>query len=744
MLKYFFASVGVLALSTAAAAQQAPASADVASDEAQGAIRDIIVTASRRAESAQKAALSIQAISNETLARANIVKPEDLAAVAPGVQIGTAGAYAQPYVRGVGNFGTNAASESPVPFNLDGVYISRPWAVRGMFYDLERVEVLKGPQGTLYGRNASGGAINVITAKPQLGQVSGFGEVMAGNYAAFQASGAINLPLGDRLAIRAAGQVATHDGYLSDGYDDERTASARVHLLWEPSNDVSLLLSGHYQHIGGHGPGATILPQFPGDKWVGNTDQRVIDIIRAEPGLGPILAIPKQDGFMDVDIYAVSAELNWKLGFANLTVLPAYREGSHRSLHYTAGQSVANFEKNKQTSVEVRLANQSEALKWVLGAYYFHERTTNLDNGPAQVVDLGFLQQTIQKLDTETVSYAAFGQGTFSLTDAFRLTGGLRYTYEKKSPDVLLDIAVFGMPGPIAFGPPLTFKKVTWKVGAEYDVGPQSMAYANAGLGFKSGGYFFGGAPNSFRPEKLLAFDVGLKNRFFNNTLQVNVEAFYWSYDDKQESYTEVTATGPSFVTRNAGKATLYGADLDILYRPTERDEFSLKVQYNKTKYDDFKFDWFTTVLGPPVTGCSVLPTGVAGVSTIDCSGQQLIRAPLWTGNASYRHEFNLGKAGNLAATFNAEFSSGTNLSVDYLKSGRQEAFVIGNFDLTYTTESRRISISAFVRNIWNEAVYNQAYRYSPVSPTMGNPDGLLFGTLRPPRTFGVRGRVNF
>jgi iron complex outermembrane receptor protein len=198
MLKVLLSSVGLMALaSTAAAAQDAPAPAPAPAPAEQAGINDIIVTASRRAENVQRAALSIQALSNETLERANISKPEDLAAIAPGVAIGSAGAYSQAYIRGVGNFATNAFAEGTVAFNLDGVYISRSWAIRGAFYDLERVEVLKGPQGTLYGRNASGGAINIITAKPKLGEMGGFVEGQVGNYDLWQGTAALNLPLGE-------------------------------------------------------------------------------------------------------------------------------------------------------------------------------------------------------------------------------------------------------------------------------------------------------------------------------------------------------------------------------------------------------------------------------------------------------------------------------------------------------------------------------------------------------------------
>lgn len=771
MLKILLSSVGVMALvTTTAAAQDAPPALE--QEQEQAGIGDIVVTASRREENVQRAALSIQALTSDTLIRANVSRPEDLASISPGVQIGSAGPYAQAYVRGVGNYATNSFAESPVAFNLDGVYISRGWATRGMFYDLDRVEVLKGPQGTLYGRNASGGAINVITAKPKLDSVSGFIEGQVGNYNLWQGTAAINLPLGETVAIRASGQIIDRDGYLSDGYDDDKTRAARLQLLWEPSADFSLLLNGNYQHVGGRGVGAVLTRPTSGRKFFGSTDNPLVEqILRAEPGLGPLNVVPQKDGFVDIDIYAVGAEINWHMGFATLTVLPAYREAKLQALQYTPGFSVRNNEHNRQTSVEARLSNDGDKFKWVLGGYFFNERTTNLDGRPTLEVLQGVNAQISSHLDTQTRSYAAFGQGTYSVTDQLRLTGGLRYTYERKSDDELLlnfsppnRVPPPFCPGGTTFDPAppaiplfcrtdvpingtLTYNSWTWKAGIEYDVGPQSMAYASASTGFKSGNFFTAPPPNTFRPETLTSFEAGIKNRFFDNRLQVNLELFYWNYKDHQESFVGPTSIPGvyTFVTVNAGKAKSYGADLDILFQPTDDDQLSVKVQYNKSNYDTFEFQHLTAVFGPPVTGCAVGPVA-GGEQTIDCSGKSLIRAPLWSGTVGYSHTYHFVGAGSLTASMDVQFASDAFLSIDFLEAGRQKSYAIGNFDLTYRSENKNWTVSAFVQNIWNEQVLNQAFRSNFVSPNnpIADPDGLFLGTARPPRTFGGRIRYSF
>lgn len=787
MLKYVLTTVGFMALATSASAQDVTAAGggEESAADAQTGIGDIVVTASRRSESVQRAALSIQAISSDAIARANIAKPEDLAAIAPGVQIGSAGAYAQAYIRGVGNFATNAFAESSVAFNLDGVYISRSWAIRGSFFDLDRVEVLKGPQGTLYGRNASGGAVNIITAKPKLDELGGFAEFQAGNFNLLQGTAALNVPLGDTLALRASGMVISRDGYLSDDYSDDETQAGRLQLLWKPNSDVSLLVSGQYQHIGGNGEGSTLQPQLPGDKWRGQTDPAVVELITGSLPLGPLLTFPKTDGYLDIDVYSLTAELNWYLGFATLTVLPAYREANQRSLHYNAGFPTQAAENNKQKSVEVRLGNDGDKLKWVLGAFYFDEITKNLPGQSDLLVNQGFSTQDTHNLNLNTRSYAAFGQATFSVTDSFRLTGGLRYTYERKRNDELL--FSYGLPDPntsacapaapgyantfvptapfppqfcrldtvvngqtvpgVSINNRQTYNSVTWKAGVEYDLAPQSMAYASVSTGFKSGGVYTAPPPNTFRPEKLTSYEVGVKNRFLDNRLQVNLEAFLWKYKDHQESFIGPTSIPGlfTFVTQNAGKATLYGADLDVVFKPTQADEFSFKIEYNKTKYDEFSFDWLQAVFGPPVTGCGVGPSqNGTDFVTIDCSGKSLIRAPLWSGTVGYNHTFDLGEHGTLNASADLQFASGTDLSIEFVDADRQEAYAIGNFDLTYTSGNGKWVVAAFVHNIWDEAVYNQTFHYPFAAPTAANPDGLFFGTVRPPRTFGAKVRVNF
>lgn len=273
------------------------------------------------------------------------------------------------------------------------------------------------------------------------------------------------------------------------------------------------------------------------------------------------------------------------------------------------------------------------------------------------------------------------------------------------------------------------------------DVSSDSLLFLTVSRGFKAGGFFAAAAPEQYKPESLTAFTLGAKNRFFDNKLQVNGDLFYWKYKDHQESHLGLTRSGVrTFVTENAGEATIYGASVDITYRPTRSDQITLAAEYLKSKYDSFVFSF----PGVPSTGCVRGPL-VNGSSQIDCSGRQLVRAPEWSIQAGYQHTFDFSNGGTLVADLHAQYSSAYDTSIDFLPSGRQSAYVVGDFDLTYYAPDEKWSLSAYVHNITEEAVYTQSLLYPFVSSANPQkPDGLLLASIRAPRTFGARLRVNF
>ncbi|CDO38646.1 TonB-dependent receptor [Novosphingobium sp. KN65.2] len=752
--------------------------------EPEAGIADIIVTANRREENVQRAALAVQAIDAQQLLRAGVSRPEDISKVATGVQIATGGSgMPQVYIRGVGNYATNSNAEGAIAINVDGVYVSRGWAVRGAFFDLDRVEALKGPQGTLYGRNASGGALNIITKRPVLGENGGYFTVNAGNYDLLSGEAAANVAVSQDLAIRISGKDVHRNGYLRDGYDDEKSQAARAQLLYKPDSDFSLLLSGFYQHGNGRGAGNTItngrtLPGGPAyDIW-GGPSQPLLAYYQAQnnpagspiasPVPGFLFQAPLKNGFDRTEVYGVNAEINWNFGPATLTILPAYRYGEHSDYFPIAEYQIRENENDKQSSLEVRLSNQSDKLKWVLGGYYFNEVQANLPGRSLRLSQANFTGDQVFDFRGRTRSYAAFGQATYSISAVFRLTGGLRYTYERKVVDA--DQASYAGPdqqtgqctgshqfdptSPVAFAPCVALisndgrvssNSVTWKAGLEYDVGPRSLLYANVSTGFKSGGIYSAPAPNTFRPEKLTAYELGSKNRFFDNQLQLNLEAFYYNYRDHQEAYLGPTSVPDifTFVTANAGRAESYGALIDIQFQPTQDDHFAISAQFNKSKYKSFFYT--SPIFFPPNTSCAVTPTvNAAGDFGIECAGKPIVRAPEWTGNASYDHIFHLSDGATITAGASVQFSSSYYTAVEFLPSERQKAYATVDGELTYTGKQGDWSISLWGRNLTKEAVVNGVFHSPFVLNNATGPDGMVVGNLKPPRTYGVRARFDF
>jgi iron complex outermembrane receptor protein len=763
-------------VNSAACAQQAPAqtsettvppgtnaAATTAPAPDQPGIADIVVTAQRREENLQHAAIAVSAVAGDTLTRQSISQAADLTRLLPAVQIAPASSFTQIYVRGVGTFGANAFAEQGVAFNLDGVYLSRPAAPAGVFYDLERVELLKGPQGTLYGRNSTGGALNVITHKPVLNDNSGFATLEYGNYNTLKTTGAINLGVGDHLAVRVAGQHAAHDGYYNDGYDDEDTDAVRVQVRGDTLNGLDATLSFDYARVGGKGPGGTILPLLfdPGGTRLGPSDPRVLADYLARGPTAPVPQIvARADGYQDNRFVGVYATINADLGFAKLTVIPAFRQTDLDFVNYSTGYLIDVDDHAKQVSGEARLAGKTGPLNWVLGAYVFGEDTHG--NQLYSQASSGTFVRT--RLSTD--SFAFFGQGTYSLTDRFRLTGGVRYTQDHKIQNSFaqsLPFVGFVTPAFPNFTPIIatissnpqsnvTFRKATWKAGVEYDLAPRSLLYASVSTGFKSGILFSAVGNNTSRPETLTAYTLGSKNRFLDNRLQINVEGFYWDYKDQQISGlgpVQVGSSaagplyGPVFLTQNAGAATLYGAEIETVFQPTRADQFSFDIQYLHSRYDDLRYQYYSTAGSAPVVGCPTQLTSLAGTTAaariyaVDCSGRPLVNAPRWAANAGYEHRFELGGSGRVTFAVDTRLETSRYLSLDYLPLGRQSRYSTTNLRLTYAPPRDRFELTGFVNNVENTLIYSNSLQ-SPVKA------GTLYNLIRPPRTYGIRGTVRF
>lgn len=742
--------MSVLALSAALATPafaQVNAPADNGADD-QG-LEDIVVTAQRRSENVQRTALSITAVTGEDMASRGVSQTEDLSRLTAGLQVQPSGGpYTTFAVRGVSQLGGNAFADPTVAVNLNGVYLATPTVIHGLYLDLDRVEILKGPQGTLYGRNATAGAINVIPIKPKFD----FGGSLAaevGNYARFNITGVLNLPISDKVAVRIAGQRVRRDGFMSDGTGDDKGESVRASFLAEPTDNFSFLISFDWAHQGGKGPGATLrkpcaalgrtgVSCFVADPYTG-----VGDLASFYTSVG--LAAQTRNPFTDGNYYGVGLNMDWTTSIGTVSLVGGYRKADVRYVTTATSWQLREEQHPWQRSLELRLASpSSERFQYVVGAYYLDtdmKARANGENAPRR-------NYSDQRTNLWGWTGALFSQLTYGLTDAFRVTGGLRYTYEKKNSDsarytlantvgpdpVIPDLPV-GAPANIVLGS-RDWNKITWKAGVELDAGPRNFLYASVGTGFKAGGFFYGPVGSqTYEPEHVTSYTVGSKNRFLDNKLQLNVEAFYSDYKDQQLSFVKLIGVSSTLVTENAGKSHAYGFELEGEFLATPTTRLGTQIQYLKAKYDSFSYQ---TLAAPPATSACKVTAGVPQ-ATVNCDGRPPLRAPEWTINGSIEQSFPLANGGKFAAEVHGRYETEFQNDVSYVPETQGKPTARIDLSLSYQAPDNRWSIQGYVNNVTDVVTI--------ASATMSNayPNNQAVGiVLYAPRTFGVRGQVKF
>ena len=526
-------------------APERPATSAEADSQAQG-LGDIVVTAQRREESSQRAAVAIDVIGGADLVNAGITQSDRLTEQAPALTIQPSSTGNLVFIRGVGNFTLTPNSDPATAFNYDGVYVGRPTGTNGVFFDLERVEVLKGPQGTLYGRNATGGAINIIPVQPRLGEFSGYGTVSYGNYDTLNAEGAINVPLGQDGAARLSGSRARHDGYLRDGTTDQDDWSLRFQMRGRLTPDLTVRVATDYAHVGGVGTSVSYLGNYLFNPLLGGYILRPATTDIAEGIFTPAAQAFRQTvpagpagrllnrldiyPFQHSDFYGANAQIDWNLGFGTLTVIPAWRYSNEDYLSSAGAFAYRQQQKNEQFSLEARFAgNRIGIFDYVIGGFLYHENIrlrTALSLGAAA----NFLTN-----EFSTHSLAPFGRLTAHISDRLRLVGGIRYTDDRKrfqgvtiGNTIVCLVRVNGvptcpntplfpffdnianspipLPGPngvrpiLVNGVPtgaiisradridngrLNNNRVTYRGAVEFDLAPQSLLYASVESGYR-------------------------------------------------------------------------------------------------------------------------------------------------------------------------------------------------------------------------------------------------------------------
>ncbi|WP_237437822.1 TonB-dependent receptor [Altericroceibacterium endophyticum] len=586
----------------AAAADDATADMAMADDAAPGnQITDIVVTAERREVGLQDAPIAVSAISNESLKESNVTDITGLNGLVPGLVVAKSGGAERIIsIRGIGSETPENTNTQPgVSYHVDGVYIFNSIAANAAFVDVAQVEVLRGPQGTMFGQGSTGGTINVATRQPELNEISGNARVGLGNYSLVQAEAGANLPISDTLAVRVAGQHQSHDGYAKTTdvvnfgeweLDDANETAWKAAAKWAPTDNFSITLNTIQYSSDTHG-------QAQKNVFDPNPDPR--ELTQDFPG----------QSVVDTELYYGTMALD--MGFATLKSITSYQklhseqswdaDGLTADLFYDLSYSPDSFTGVRYDHVgtwqsdteswtqEVNLtSNGNGPLSWIAGAVYLESKNSQYiveyrgddDNllRPPLPLTTAFDDPVLSSVTYAELSsikrkaWAAYFQGTYEMTDALSLTAGIRYNHDKYDGESATNSDTADYTSGVYLQPEsvdgYSTSEWTGKLALEYKFTPANMVYASFTRGFKPGGINSASAGGNsysilptYKPETVNSFEIGSKNRFAGNTLQLNASAFYYDYSNMQFLEEDPIPYGEG--TSNAPKAEIYGLELE-------------------------------------------------------------------------------------------------------------------------------------------------------------------------------------
>ena len=882
------------AASLIAALAATPVLAQAAPADDEAGIADIIVTAQRREENLQSVPISVSAFNNEQLKAQGTTDISRLEGLVPGFTFGRSGTDARPAIRGVRTEAIDVNADTTIGFFVDGVYQSRSSQATGGFVDVERVEIQRGPQGTLYGRNTFGGNISITTAQPSLKGYFGGADIIIGDNGKFRGDAYVNAPLSETLALRVAGSYEKSNGYVknvnplgSNLFDDDNRY-VRATLLFEPSDAFSATLKYDYSKRGGAGGSAfgyklvgtyfnvPNRAQLFNATLVNNLNTRAGNrdgVLDALPGstvatsdLGvpifaagnPYLIDTDQPTVLDLESNAWAANIAYDFGSVTLKSITGYNIfGAIRTQDsdFSGNQIAIDFQNTraKTFSQEIQLLSSGTGpLTYALGGYYFKDKLTgifineqlpriirnvtpNLNLAPASG---GFYDERRAR----TESLAGYAQASYAVSDQLKLTLGIRHTRDKKdfafananavlptagTPPLPQGSAITVRTGPIpdsAFGvegaatnctfanssntpgnttpPPRpgfqclaanttqltgatfdtkTFSETTFRAGLDYQLAEANLLYASVSTGFSSGGFNSGQNPAAlqptFAPQKVVAFEVGSKNRFADNTIQLNVAAFYNRYTNLQEQRQVPVASTTLSVIENSAKARSYGAEVEAIWKPTQALTLGTSLSYLNAKYSQYRDV-------PPPFGAFIAPTGLLLVSSLpagsalppsasaplpadlllppgfncrvvsttataptnpaanrvspnigcDLSGNKIPHSPEYSGAVYASYEIDLDGAGKLTPYAIASFSGSFFGQPFNSIIERQGAFTKIDLRLTWTINDH-VEIQGFVNNVTDKVT---ATRF-----VFGG-GGTVQTSFAPPRLWGARASFKF
>jgi iron complex outermembrane recepter protein len=712
-----------LCYSAYARAQTSPSAPQAPQSQADTSIEEIVVTAQRRRENLQDVPITVQAFSAQALESSGVTNAADLARVVPGMTMPTSAGYTLPHLRGVGITAIGPGIENSVALYVDGVYRGSSSSDAIALNNIAGVEVEKGPQGTLFGRNATGGLIQVSTQDPKVGPLSGSADLGYANYQT--TSGDLYLTGGSELiggdvAVKASRQNQGWGVNVATGQDVNATdldLSLRSKWLIRPTDSTKLTVIFDYADVQFSTSALQNYGNTPNFYYPGGIQSLSAYDVNLD-------SQPKrhlQDG-------GVSVQLDQDLGFASFIDIVSYRRDTYRwNVDFDLGPNPYSTntpdQVDRQFTDELQLLSLNQSrLTWVFGLFYYYA-----DNGyDPQIVNFGGPAVNPLKPVTlvhnttfqETNSMAGYGQGTLDLGLRTKLTLGARYTNEKRGLDGL-QIAYLKGVVPITLAnvdTSVTTHTPTWRVALDHDFTDTIHAYTSYNRGFKSGGYNVT-APSlaPYSPEKLDAYEVGLKTQFFDRRVTLNTAGFYYDYSNIQVS----RFINGSPQVYNGGAAELYGLDTDLTTRITERFSVTGGFELLHTKFTNFaKADFFNSCATPYPTVCSLSATG-----------KQLPQAPnaSVTVNVDYRVPLPVGE---LNFDVNSSSSSGYFFAPN--NEDRQRPYTVVNGSAHWAHEQYLLSVWA--KNITN-AIVPISVNQAPTATAVG---------YAAPRTFGVTAGIRF
>jgi len=715
-------------------------------------IDEITVTATKRAAGIQDVSIAVTALTGEQMRLGGIEDISRLEHLVPGMRMGQSGNEARLAFRGTRTNNVGTEAEQVVGIFEDGVYVPTTTQALGAYIDVKRIEVLRGPQGTLYGRNTFGGTINIITNEPEFDGVTGKVEALYGDYNRTRLEGVVNIPFSDTFAVRVAAMNDQHDGYIENYYEpgtsDDLSDRDMTFVRLSAPDDVDITLRHTYSDLDSNGNaiwGYQIIGSFIADEYFEglNTDAPPNASNDFDRGPWEVRRDLKSASLHETS--ATTLSVNWGLGGVALNVIGNFTnyDGTQISdFDYSDGGDPLNsgfagwINDQDTVSFEATLSSNGDGLfDWMVGYYYFDMEATWTW---LEVVDGA---QGVPHWDAQSPylsdSSAVFANATFPVGDRVRLVAGIRQQEDSKQTRDDLDWSVFPPVNADGTGRKKDWSKTLWKAGIEFDLNDDTLMYGTASTGYRAGGFnpVAASIPDSFEPEEVIAFEVGLKMTLADGAAVLNLAAFHNEYTDMQaQAFIDTGGAAITEYATNGGEVTADGLEAELFWRPGDQWNISANVAFLDAKFGEYNagtlngFSDFDGRQDPadPLAGFSL-------------KGWEPTLSPDLTFGAQVGYDIEFSGGSVLTPFVQMSYSSDY-YATDYnLSGGKQDAYTKTDVRLIWRSASQKLELQGFVLNVEDEAVMMRIATFNPQPDTTG-----LQTHWGNPRTWGVSGTYFF